>query len=74
MSGDLPLITLDDPTQNMDDKHKKAFAKLVSELTKDFQVIIATEDNETRDYLKQENPNGKFYEIQYWDTEGPIIS
>ena len=37
MTGKLPLLTLDDPTQNMDNVHKEAFAKLVSQLVEEFQ-------------------------------------
>ncbi len=73
LKGQLPLLTLDDPTQNMDDAHKKAFAELVSELTKDFQVIIATEDDETRDYIKDESLDATFYELGEWGSEGPDI-
>lgn len=73
MKGQLPILTLDDPTQNMDDAHKKAFAELVSELIKDFQVIIATEDDETRDYIKDENLDATFYELGEWGSEGPDI-
>jgi len=74
LAGKLPVISLDDPTQNMDDEHKKTFVDYVSRLTEHFQVIIATEDDETRDFLKKELPSGTYYEIQSWDTEGPQIS
>lgn len=69
MAGQLPLLTLDDPTQNMDNAHKEAFAKLVSRLIEDFQVIVATEDDETRDYLKKYCTEATYYELQ--DTEDP---
>ena len=74
MAGGLPLITLDDPTQNMDDIHKKDFARFISGLVDEFQVIIATEDNKTRDHLLEHYPKAKCYEITNWTTEGPIFS
>jgi hypothetical protein len=40
---------------------------------KDFQVIVATEDDETRDYLKQHCLDATYYEISEWGTEGPNI-
>lgn len=74
MAGELPLITLDDPTQSMDSAHKEAFSKFISGLKEEFQVIIATEDDETRDHLLQSCPDTTCYEIQGWDTDGPILS
>ena len=73
LAGQLPLVTLDDPTQNMDSAHKEAFAVFISSITKDFQVIIATEDDATRDYLMQKSPDASIYELLTWDPEGPQI-
>ena len=67
------IITLDDPTQSMDNEHKRAFAELVSKLTKDFQVIVATEDDETRDYIRKNCPDAMYYELENWGTEGPQL-
>jgi hypothetical protein len=58
----------------MDSEHKEAFAKLVSKLVSDFQVIVATEDDETRDYLKRQCPEATYYEITDWGTEGINIT
>ena len=63
ITGQLPVLALDDPTQNMDQDHKEAFAKLVSRLVEDFQVIVATEDDETRDYLKKYCTEATCYEL-----------
>ncbi|MFH0896556.1 MAG: hypothetical protein V1850_00710, partial [Candidatus Bathyarchaeota archaeon] len=73
MAGQLPLVTLDDPTQNMDSEHKEAFAGFISSLKQEFQVIIATEDDSTRDYLMEKSPDATIYEILSWDPEGPQI-
>ena len=74
MAGQLPLLTLDSPTQNMDDAHKEAFATLLSRLTEDFQVIIATEDDETKDHIMAHCTDASCYELRDWGTEGPQIS
>jgi len=70
MAGELPLLVLDDPTQNMDSNHIEAFAKLVSSLADVFQVIVATEDDETRDHLKQYYPDATHYELDNWNPTG----
>jgi len=74
MAGKLPLLTLDSPTQNMDDNHKEAFATLLSRLTEDFQVIVATENVDTKDYIMAHSPDATLYELKDWGTEGPQIS
>ena len=45
-AGEFPLMIFDDPTQNMDKTHKESFAKLVAVMLKNYQVIIATEDDD----------------------------
>jgi len=74
MAGELPLLTFDDPTQNMDDVHKEAFARLVSRVALEFQVILATQDDETRDFLRVHCQEATFYELGEWGPEGPLIS
>ena len=74
MAGKLPLLTLDSPTQNMDDNHKEAFAKLLSRLTEEFQVIVATENIDTKDYIMANTADASLYELGDWGTEGPQIS
>jgi len=58
----------------MDDAHKEALAQLVSRLTDDFQVIIATEDDETRDYLLKYCDDATCYELESWEANGPELS
>jgi DNA repair exonuclease SbcCD ATPase subunit len=76
MAGQLPLPTIDDPTQNLDSEHKEAFSKLVSNLIEDFQVIIATEDDETKDFLKKYCNQATYYELEKTGNpvDIPIIS
>jgi len=72
-AGELPIMILDDPTQNMDTAHKEAFAKLVASIPPKHQVIVATEDDETRRFLIQYCKEIKSYELASWTTEGPTI-
>jgi DNA repair protein SbcC/Rad50 len=74
LAGKLPLITLDDPTQNMDTAHKETFAEFIQSLLERFQVIIATEDDDTRDKLLEFCPTATCYELKSWTTEGPVLS
>ncbi len=72
-AGDLPLIILDDPTQNMDTAHKEAFAGLVAALPPRHQVILATEDDETKVLIQKHCSGLKTYELGEWTPEGPKI-
>ena len=72
-AGDLPLIILDDPTQNMDSFHKESFAKIVASLPPKHQVIVATEDDETRSLIKKYCEGLTTYELGEWTPEGPEI-
>ena len=71
--GELPIIIMDDPTQNMDDQHKAAFASLISRITETFQVIIATEDPQTVNHLENKC-KGITYQLTDWAPEGPKIN
>ncbi|MCL4436329.1 MAG: AAA family ATPase [Thaumarchaeota archaeon] len=72
-AGNLPIMILDDPTQNMDKSHKEAFAKLIATLSKQNQVIIATEDTDTRTLLEKYCPSVMTYEFGDWTKEGADI-
>jgi len=72
-AGDLPIIILDDPTQNMDAFHKEAFAKLVAALPPKHQVVVATEDDETRSLIEKHCKELTTYELGKWTPEGPEI-
>ena len=71
--GELPIMILDDPTQNMDAAHKEAFAKLISTLGSQKQVIIATEDNDTKTFLEKYCNNIKTYRFGNWTRDGTNI-
>ena len=72
-AGDFPIMIFDDPTQNMDVTHKESFAKLVATLPPSFQVIIATEDNDTRKFLEKHCTGIKTYELGNWTPEGTEV-
>ena len=66
-------MILDDPTQNMDLMHKESFAKLIAALSDKSQIIIATEDNDTRRLLEIECSSIKTYELSDWTSNGSQI-
>lgn len=72
-AGNLPLMILDDPTQNMDLPHKETFAKLIAALSSQNQIIIATEDTDTRRFLEKQCPSITTYEFGDWTHEGTKI-
>lgn len=72
-AGDFPIMIFDDPTQNMDVAHKESFAKLVATLPPSYQVIIATEDEDTRRFLEKHCTGIKTYELGNWTPEGTEI-
>lgn len=72
-TGNLPLMFLDDPTQSMDPAHKETFAKLIANLTPRLQIIVATEDDETKSLLEKHCKGIKTYELGEWTPEGPEI-
>ncbi|MEM2922429.1 MAG: hypothetical protein QXF26_08960, partial [Candidatus Bathyarchaeia archaeon] len=71
--GELPLMILDDPTQSMDSEHKEALAKLVSKLAETYQMIVSTEDEETRNLLERYCRGIRVFELGEWTTTGPNI-
>lgn len=73
LAGELPIMILDDPTQNMDSAHKETLAKLVSRLSSQYQIIISTEDAETRQFIQNNCSNFRAYEFTDWNTNGPEI-
>jgi len=72
-TGELPLMILDDPTQSMDSNHKEALAKLIAKIATTYQVIVSTEDEETKNLLKKYCDGIRIYELGQWTTTGPNI-
>lgn len=67
----LGFIILDDPSQNLDRDHKQALADIISSISSERQVFIATQDMEFEDFLKKGHNDVKFYEFAGWDMSGP---
>jgi DNA repair exonuclease SbcCD ATPase subunit len=75
MPSNAGFILLDDPTQSMDLPHKEALAKLISEISSEKQVFIATQDGEFQESLRKHLPEAKTrtYNFKEWRPEGPQI-
>ncbi|MEM3383816.1 MAG: hypothetical protein QW698_07260 [Nitrososphaerales archaeon] len=70
----LGFIILDDPTQSMDHAHKEALAKILSEEMMVKQVLIATQDQEFLDLIRDFCPKDmKRFMIQEWSVKGPLL-
>lgn len=67
----LGFIILDDPSQNLDQEHKQALAEIISSISSERQVFIATQDMEFQDFLKEKHKDAEFYEFVGWDISGP---
>lgn len=76
LESNLSLIMLDDPSQSMDEAHKRALSELLSEVLVERQILVATQDMQFRQFLKETLDETKtgFYELPKWDTKGPHIS
>jgi len=74
LSQNLNLVILDDPTQSMDQPHKKALANMLAEESKEKQVIVATQDQEFQEQLVKLIQPNKHLKITNWNTHGPTIS
>ncbi len=57
----------------MDTAHKEAFAGLVAALPPRHQVILATEDDETKALIQKHCSGLKTYKLGEWTPEGPEI-
>ena len=76
LQSNVGLIMLDDPSQSMDKFHKEALSKLLDEVSKEKQILVATQDMEFKQCLEKSLNKAKTMtcEIREWDTTGPRIS
>jgi len=70
----LDILYIDDPTQNLDDLHKRAMSQVICEIAKQKQVIVSTQDD---DFVASLNSNGFrdmaiVHHITKWDGK-PVI-
>jgi DNA repair exonuclease SbcCD ATPase subunit len=72
LSKTLETIILDDPSQSMDPDHKQRLAQTLARSLR--QVIVATEDPQMFEYLKQSFDSPTIYELSSWTEEGSKIA
>lgn len=70
----LGFIMLDDPSQNLDHEHKDALAEIISSISNERQIVIATQDSDFQKLLKEKRSDSKFYEFTGWNNLGPIFN
>ncbi len=75
LAGNLPLVIFDDPSQNLDDAHRKAFATLLKNLAESRQIILATQDDRLKDeVLGLIGKDTQLLSFSAWSTEGPKVA
>jgi DNA repair exonuclease SbcCD ATPase subunit len=74
LAANFGTILMDDPTQSMDRVHKAALAKLISKLSGEKQVVVATQDTEFKELLTTECEEVKEFTFGEWSSDGPSIS
>ncbi len=65
----LDLLYVDDPTQNLDQPCKEAMAKVVTEIAKQRQVVVSTQDEDFVSFLESEGffDIAVVHHLQKWD-------
>lgn len=72
----MKFAILDDPSQSLDTEHKKSLLKVLEDASRESQIIIATQDAELEEELKDKfKPEGGLVAIEFqgWSKEGPRI-
>ena len=69
------FLILDDPSQNLDDKHKEALANVLAKMQVKSQVIIASEDESFQSQLSSSLEAEDLMRVEFgaWDVDGPKI-
>ncbi|MEM3539111.1 MAG: SMC family ATPase [Nitrososphaerales archaeon] len=73
LAGNLPLLIFDDPSQNLDAIHMKAFANLLKNLTENRQIILATQDENLKNEVSSSIGKMQLLSFSAWSTEGPKV-
>jgi len=68
LSKKLETVILDDPSQSMDPHHMQRLAKTLAASSR--QVVVATEDPQMYELLRDSFDTPKIYELSPWTTEG----
>ncbi len=75
LAGNLPLLIFDDPSQNLDAIHRKAFANLLKNLAENRQIILATQDENLKDEVSSSiEKDMQLLSFLAWSTEGPEVA
>ncbi len=71
----LGFLILDDPSQNLDGKHKEALAKVLAKMPEKSQLIVATEDESFQSQLASSFKTDDVVRVEFgaWDVDGPKI-
>ena len=69
------FLLLDDPSQNLDDKHMEALAQILAKLVGKWQLVIGTEDERFQEFLKASAEDKDMIQLQFtsWDIDGPAF-
>jgi DNA repair exonuclease SbcCD ATPase subunit len=71
LSKKLETIILDDPSQSMDPDHKMRLAQTLATIP--HQVIVATEDPQTFEFLKDVFETPTIYQLGSWTVDGASL-
>ncbi len=69
----LGFLVFDDPSQSLDPAHKIALASTIGKLSTEFQVILATQDSELQQALKESMKQVEIIKLDSWTTDGTSI-
>jgi len=72
----LGFLILDDPSQSLDNEHKRALIEIIKSLTNEKQIFISTQDESFQDLLKENIKHAKSQIFNFGDwtsKNGPSI-
>jgi DNA repair exonuclease SbcCD ATPase subunit len=67
------FVMLDDPSQSLDHEHKEALVDILSEISSERQVVVATQDTELVSLIELKLPTCMKYHFVNWNDSGPEI-
>jgi DNA repair exonuclease SbcCD ATPase subunit len=75
MKNNVGFLIMDDPSQNLDEDHKKSLCELLQEVSKEKQIILATNDSQFKDMLLTtfDEKNVNNYNYKRWEQDKPVI-
>ena len=69
------MVILDDPSQSLDETHKRKFAETLSLLIKEIGIVVATQDEVFGQQIIEQLPKEelKAYRLTQWNQNGPTV-